>query len=98
NRTRRYETANGLAMDVQRYLSHEAIAARPPSNVYKFQKLVHRHKLAFAAAVVIGTVLLAATTISVWQAALAKQRLVESQAMSIFLTEAFQSPDPSRDS
>ena len=98
DRTRRYVTANDLAMDVQRYLSHEAIAARPPSNLYKFQKLVDRHKRAFAAAVVISTVLLATTTISVWQAILARQRLVESQAMSKFLTEAFQSPDPARDS
>ncbi|HWY87420.1 MAG TPA: DUF3108 domain-containing protein, partial [Gemmataceae bacterium] len=44
DRSRRYETANGLAMDVQRYLSHEAIVARPPSNVYRFGKLVRRNR------------------------------------------------------
>ncbi len=42
DRARRYETANGLAMDVQRYLDNEPIMARPPSRVYRLQKLVRR--------------------------------------------------------
>jgi serine/threonine protein kinase len=50
NRARRYETANGLANDVQRYLASEPVAARPPSKLYRFQKLARRNKLAFAAA------------------------------------------------
>src|SRR6266705_240209 len=50
DRQRRYETANGLAMDVQRHLENVPVVARPPSNLYRFQKLVRRHKLAFAAA------------------------------------------------
>jgi tetratricopeptide (TPR) repeat protein/tRNA A-37 threonylcarbamoyl transferase component Bud32 len=49
DRTRRYETANGLAMDVARYLDNEPVAARPPSTAYRFQKAFRRHKLAFAA-------------------------------------------------
>jgi len=49
DRQRRYETANGLAMDVQRYLSNEPIVARPPSRVYRFQKLVRRNWVVFAA-------------------------------------------------
>ena len=31
DRTRRYETANGLALDLERHLKHEPVAARPPS-------------------------------------------------------------------
>jgi hypothetical protein len=50
DRTRRYETANGLAMDLQRHLDDEPVIARPPSTAYRFQKLVRRNKLAFAAA------------------------------------------------
>jgi serine/threonine protein kinase len=50
DRTRRYETANSLASDIQRHLSNEPVEARPPSNLYKFQKLVRRNKLAFVAA------------------------------------------------
>src|SRR6267142_3274099 len=39
DRTRRYETANDLALDVQRFLDNEPVSARPPSKLYKFQKL-----------------------------------------------------------
>ena len=49
DRTRRYETANGLAMDIQRYLTNEPIVARPPSTIYRFQKLVRRNRTVFAA-------------------------------------------------
>ncbi|MFO1499397.1 MAG: tetratricopeptide repeat protein [Verrucomicrobiota bacterium] len=47
NRTRRYETANGLALDIQRYLSNEPVSARAPNNLYRFQKTVLRNKLLF---------------------------------------------------
>src|SRR5882724_11898284 len=47
DRTRRYETANGLALDVQRYLANEPILARSPSKRYKLQKAVLRNKLLF---------------------------------------------------
>ena len=50
DRTRRYETANAMAMDVQRYLNNEPIVARPPSTIYRFQKLVRRNKTIFATA------------------------------------------------
>src|ERR1039457_2778107 len=51
DRERRYETANGLAMDLKRHLNHEPVVARPPSSAYRFQKLVRRNKVAFAAGV-----------------------------------------------
>src|SRR5712664_4116879 len=56
DRTRRYETANGLALDVQRFLENEPVSARPPSNLYRLQKLVRRNKATFAG---IGAVSLA---------------------------------------
>ena len=49
DRARRYETANGLATDIERHLSNEPVVARPPSNLYKFQKMVRRNKLSFVA-------------------------------------------------
>jgi serine/threonine protein kinase/WD40 repeat protein len=49
DRSRRFETANGLAMDIQRYLANETITARPPSRLYEFQKTVRRHKFGFLA-------------------------------------------------
>ena len=38
DRSRRYDTANGLAADVNRHLNNEPVIARPPSAAYKFQK------------------------------------------------------------
>jgi tetratricopeptide (TPR) repeat protein len=50
DRTRRYETANAFAADIQRHLENEPVMACPPGNFYKFKKLVHRNKLVFIAA------------------------------------------------
>ncbi|MCI0458341.1 MAG: tetratricopeptide repeat protein, partial [Gemmataceae bacterium] len=44
DRNRRYETANGLAMDVKRYLADEVVAARPPSAGYRLRKFVRRNR------------------------------------------------------
>ncbi len=49
DRARRYETANGLASDIQRHLNNEAVLARPPSTAYRFQKAFRRNKLLFTA-------------------------------------------------
>ena len=103
-RARRYDTANGVAMDITRHLNCEPVLARPPSRLYEFQKTVRRHKFGFAATALIVVVLVAATGISAWQAVranraemAARERLAESEAVSKFLTEVFQSPDPARD-
>src|SRR5437762_7456474 len=45
DRNRRYETANGFAADVQRYLEDEPVQACPASAVYRFKKLARRHKV-----------------------------------------------------
>jgi eukaryotic-like serine/threonine-protein kinase len=44
DRNRRYETANGFAMDVQRYLADEPVQACPPSAFYRLKKFARRHK------------------------------------------------------
>jgi serine/threonine protein kinase len=111
DRERRYETANGLALDIRRHLENEPVLARPPSAAYRLQKAWRRHQTAFAVATLITMVLVTATGISAWQATLArhhlaesianetlaKQRLAESEAISKFVTEVFQSPDPALD-
>ncbi|MBC8095605.1 MAG: serine/threonine protein kinase, partial [Akkermansiaceae bacterium] len=66
DRSRRYETANGLALDIQRHLQHEPVAARPPSRWYRFQKLVRRNKVVCAAAVAVSLALMAGTGTSTW--------------------------------
>jgi serine/threonine protein kinase len=73
DRTRRYETANGLAADIQRHLENEPVVARPPSRLYRFQKLVRRNKLAFAAATAVIAALVSGIVISTWQAVRAER-------------------------
>jgi tetratricopeptide (TPR) repeat protein len=118
DRARRYETANGLGADLKRHLDNEPVVARPPSNLYRFQKLVRRNKLAFAAGTAVAAALLVGLAVSTFlfiqerrahdSAAraekLAAARLIESEnarkeaeAISKFLTQVFQSPDPARD-
>src|SRR4051812_19857298 len=50
DRTRRYDTANGLAADLKRHLANEPVVARPPRAAYRFQKAWQRNKLALTAA------------------------------------------------
>ena len=66
DRRRRYETANGLAMDVQRYLNNEPVIARPPSRLYRFQKLVRRNKIVFASGAAVAAALLIGLGTSTW--------------------------------
>jgi serine/threonine protein kinase/tetratricopeptide (TPR) repeat protein len=50
DRTRRYDTANGFARDIQRYLDDEVVEARPPSRRYRLTKFVKRNKIQVIAA------------------------------------------------
>jgi len=64
DRTRRYDTANGLADDVQRHLHDDPVVARPPGRLYRFQKLARRNKLAFIAAGFVTTALIVALAVA----------------------------------
>ena len=44
DRTRRYETANGLARDIERYLDDEPVEACPPSATYRLRKFARKHR------------------------------------------------------
>ncbi len=68
DRTRRYETANGLARDIQRYLSNEPVTAAAPSPLYRANKFVRRHRAALAAASALVLLLAAGAVVSAWQA------------------------------
>ena len=65
DRTRRYATANGLAMDIERYLKEETVLARPPSRLYRLQKLVRRNRMVFLAGAVAVAALLLGTIVSI---------------------------------
>src|SRR4051794_7263782 len=63
DRNRRYETANGFAADVQRYLADETVLACPPSAGYRLRKFARRNKgrLAAAAGAFLAVTVMAAT-------------------------------------
>jgi eukaryotic-like serine/threonine-protein kinase len=68
DRTRRYDTANGLASDIQRHLHNEPVLAGPASAAYRFQKAFRRNKLAFATAGIVAAMLVLGVAVSTWQA------------------------------
>jgi serine/threonine protein kinase len=65
-RHRRYETANGLALDVRRYLNEEPILARPPSRRYLMSKMIRRNRIKFVAASIALFGLLGGFGVSTW--------------------------------
>jgi hypothetical protein len=67
DRSRRYDTANGLAMDLQRHLNYEPVIARPPTAHYRFQKAFRRNRVVFTAAAVVAAALVIGIGVSTWQ-------------------------------
>jgi len=80
DRQRRYDTANGLALDLQRHLKNEVVIARPPTTAYLLGKLIRRNKAAFAAGLSIAAVLVAGIALTSWQAIRANRALQELRA------------------
>jgi len=64
DRRLRYGTVNGLAVDLQNYLHHEPVNARPPNRLYLFGKLVRRNKAVFASAAAVTLALVAGLVVS----------------------------------
>ncbi len=83
DRNRRYETANGFAADVQRYLADEPVQACPPSAAYRLRKFARRNKGALATAAVVSfVVLLAVVNLTVATAIVVVVALVLGIAVS----------------
>ena len=101
-RARRYGTPGELAGDLQRYLQHEPVTARPASAVYRFQKYVRRHRLGVALSAA-GIVLLIA--FAVIQAVQIRRITAErdrttrerdrANRIADFMTQMFKVSDPS---
>lgn len=94
DRNRRYQTANGLALDVKRLLENEPVSACPPSKLYKFQKTVRRNRFLFTSLGIIATLLV--VSLIVVSASLAKERQSRRKAEQVqqFLEEMLQGVGP----
>ena len=69
-------------MDIQRYLNNEPVMARPPSRLYRFQKLVRRNKIVFAAGAAVAAALIIGLGTSTWlffKERTARQRAVAAE-------------------
>jgi serine/threonine protein kinase/tetratricopeptide (TPR) repeat protein len=110
DRGRRYESASGLAIDVQRHLHNEPVAAGPPSRLYRVRKFVRRNRAAVIGAALITLLLIGGitgTTIglvearkqrdqSQRQAEEARRQTAVAEAVSKFQSDMLSSADPSK--
>ena len=101
DRSRRYDTANTLAGDLQRYLSNEPISARPPSRSYRARKFVARHRVGVtAAAAMVVLIVVSAAVILAQSVRVSRERdraaTEAAKALSIneFLQQMLASANP----
>ncbi len=83
DRGRRYETATGLAGDIQHYLSHQPVTAGPPSASYRLKKFLRRHRGPVIAASLVVLTLLAGivgTTVGMWRAEQMREAAEQAKA------------------
>lgn len=97
HRDRRYETANGLARDIQRYLADEVVEARPPSAGYRFMKFVRRHKGQVTAAAIILMTLIGGVLGTTWGLIEARQQRDEAESARTKETEQRRQAEEQRD-
>jgi eukaryotic-like serine/threonine-protein kinase len=102
DRTRRYGSPTELAADIDRYLHHQPIIARPPSTVYKARKFVRRHGVGVGVAATLAVLLVAFSVTTAIQARRiarerdrANQEAEASRQVSDFLAGLFKVSDPS---
>jgi hypothetical protein len=110
DRARRYQTANGLARDVERYLHDEPIEACPPSATYRVRKLARKHRGLLTAVAAFAALLVLGAAVSTYQAVLAtaarnraeqaerlaSERLVAAQAANAQTQRALADSDEAR--
>ncbi len=78
DRNRRYATPGNFAEDIERYLRHDAILARPPSTAYKLKKFARRNRAAVLTAAAVAAALLLGIAVATWQAVVATRAKQEA--------------------
>jgi eukaryotic-like serine/threonine-protein kinase len=79
DRSRRYETANGLARDIERYMTDEPVTACPPSTAYRLKKFVRRNRGPVLAATLLALALVAGIVGTAFGMVRAEKRRVEAE-------------------
>jgi serine/threonine protein kinase/tetratricopeptide (TPR) repeat protein len=79
---RRYPSAAGFCADLQRFLDHKPVTARPPSTTYLTARWIRRNRLGFAAAVVSVPALIGGAVVASWQAVEAKKAQIAAEGQT----------------
>ncbi len=94
DRTRRYETANAIASDIQRHLQDQPVEAGPPTATYRFRKFARRNKVALFTTTTVAASFVLGLTLALYglfaadrQRAIADQEKAVAQAVNYFLTD-----------
>jgi eukaryotic-like serine/threonine-protein kinase len=86
---RRYKSAGALADDIERFLEGQPVRAHPPSNWYRVQKFVRRHRGGVLLTGVLLIVILASLATSMWQWQVAKLEAQRASVVRDFLVRLF---------
>ncbi|HJV63181.1 MAG TPA: protein kinase [Albitalea sp.] len=81
----RYANAAQLAEDLQRYLAHEPVTARPDGAAYRVAKFVRRHRLGVAAGGITAAALAVGVSATLWQAREARLQRVQAEGLIEFM-------------
>ena len=87
DRSRRYETANGLAADIKRHLNDEPVTAGAPSAGYRLSKFVRRNRVQVLASAAVASALLIGVVGFAWQAKVADEQRVVAENARVSETE-----------
>lgn len=80
DRSRRYQTVGELARDVERFLDHRGVEARPPSARYRFSRFARRNRVMLGAGALVSVALIVGTVVSTAMAILARQAVKLAEA------------------
>ncbi|MBS0583878.1 MAG: protein kinase [Proteobacteria bacterium] len=90
----RYDTVNGLKLDLLRHRAREPVLAREGARTYVFGRVLRRYRWAVAAAAVLVLALAAGIAATTWQARRAAEQAVRAEAAKNFLLGIFKASDP----
>ncbi len=83
--TERYANAAALADDLQRWLKHEPIAARPDSRGYRLARFAQRNRGGVAAGLLVLMSLAGGLGVAVWQGIEAQRQRTQAEALIAFM-------------
>jgi serine/threonine-protein kinase len=86
---RRYASAGALADDIDNWLGGRAVAAHPPSRLYRTRKFVQRHRGGVVVTILFLAAILAALGLAVWQAQVARREAARANTVRDFVVGLF---------